>query len=782
MQTRDAYLAGIMQLPLRPAGTAKAALAAALILAWPVAARAVQENGTRSVTLPEGTIERRAVVFEAPAEACDSYTQAFGERIWLVNVPSPAAFGTMLARVSLPEPRRAALLNPAWWRPNPDLGGFEIRPPAEFLRDLSPAERGTLYGLLAYWQPNKPERWPIVFPDRAAIARLRTLGHAGALVDLVDACAYPFAGGLAFSDFSLLAGAFPDRAALSRFLQDSSSVSGFLPRLRLRTALSVSSALAYWTVDNNNPFARPLLEALLHSETDTGTELTALMPGATRVLSHNIDPEEVRHDASLTTFLISANLSGAPQVLNRPDEFNRWLQREFVRVDPPYRFGDLMVLENKKGLPVRYACAYMADNFVFAKDPVGLGLWRFMDLDEILQRNPHFAGGNWTGFRRRTSVVESSAAESRYLTGPAGPWGELRHTRLNLAPPDRWLDISNLFRPQDWEFLIRDWSEIEALLRRSELPPDQLAALLDPAIRHTGPDGNIVIQAPPAVRLALSPTSREIIYNFLGLRGANPSHHIPLLLPEPDDAAYARAALNPELRATLERLAYRRKGRLCLSDSDLLRDKITSEDEARRLKRLLFNSPALQVELTRASLARREEVLDYWKKSDGRSTAALLRWFERSPDLEAIDVSNFLPPVPQLMLNTFPEASTVGHTNCFWTSLNFFARQPDNRFLAGEPGKPGKQDLIEQELAARYRPVTPPYRFGDVLCLVDGRAVGFGIVHMMNYIADDVVLTKNGFSTLAPTVFMRLGDVERLYPTVFEVRLRGFRRTTDTRP
>jgi hypothetical protein len=119
------------------------------------------------------------------------------------------------------------------------------------------------------------------------------------------------------------------------------------------------------------------------------------------------------------------------------------------------------------------------------------------------------------------------------------------------------------------------------------------------------------------------------------------------------------------------------------------------------------------------------------------------------------------------------------HTNCFWTSLNFFARQPDNRFLAGQPGQPGKQALIEEELAARYRPVTPPYRFGDVLCLVDPRPLGFGIVHMMNYIADDIVLTKNGFSTLAPTVFMRLDDVERLYPTMFELQLRGFRRTAE---
>ncbi len=58
----------------------------------------------------------------------------------------------------------------------------------------------------------------------------------------------------------------------------------------------------------------------------------------------------------------------------------------------------------------------------------------------------------------------------------------------------------------------------------------------------------------------------------------------------------------------------------------------------------------------------------------------------------------------------------------------------------------------------------------------DARPEGFGMLHMMSYIADDMVLTKNGFSALAPTVFMRLEDVEHLYPTVFDLELRAYRR------
>jgi hypothetical protein len=770
MQASDA-LVGI-QLSSRPALAKSAALAAFAVVLQSIAGAQSPEAPGKTAP-PEGTIERRIVQFEAPEAAAESYRLTFHERLWLVNVPSLAAFGTRLAPLPLSQANRTALLNPAWWRPNPAMGGFEVRPPAAFLRDLPPAERAALYGLLAYWSPNKPERWPIVFPDRAALNRLRALGHAPALVDLVEACAYPFAGGLAFSDFSLLAAEFPE-PALRRFLQDSSTVTGFVPRLKVRTALSVSSALAYWTVDNTNAFARPMLEALLESETDAGTELTALMPGAARVLSHHIDAEEVKYDPSLNSFLISSTLSGVPQPFLRPEEFHQWLGREFVRVEPPYRFGDLLVLNRPEGLPIRYACAYMADSFVFAKDPVALGLWRFMYLGEILDRNPHFAGGSWVGYRRRATAPKPANVTAA-RPGEMGPWGVLHYTPINLAPPDRWLDTSNMFRPQDWEFIGGDWNRIEALFRRSQLNPAQLAVLLDPAIRTTRPDGHIVLRVPAAVRLALSPASRESIYNFLGLHGSNPSHHVPLVLTE-SPAEFAQAALNPALRDRLRRLSYRRNGMLCLSDTDLLQEKISDEAEARRLKRLLFITPALQLQLTRASLARQEEVAAYWKKSDGRNTAALLRWFERSPDLDAIDVSNLLPPIPQQVLNSFPEASAAGRTNCFWTSFNFFNREPDNRFLAGENGLSGQADIVGRELAANYRRVEPPYRFGDVLCLVDERPVGFGIVHMMNHVADDIVFTKNGFTPLAPTVFMRLEDVRRLYPTMFELRLHGYRR------
>jgi hypothetical protein len=745
-------------------------LGCALLL---VASLPAQPPATTQPGRAEGYLDRRTVTFEAPTAACESYYDTFRARTWRVGLTTPAAFEALLAALPLSDSHRRTLLTPAWRSAHPE-GGFEIRPTDEFLRSLTFGERAALYALLARWEANKPERWPLVFADLTALRRLQQPGYPPEFIRRVEACAYPFDGGLAFSDFSLLAAEFPDRAMLIGFLQQASASVGLVPRLKLRHALSVGSALAYWTVDNNNSFAQPLLEALLHAETDEGVELTALFPGAVRILAHDIAPEQVRHDFSLRSFVISAALSGGPQVFAEIGDFEPWFQRNFVRVAAPFRFGDLMVLERPAGLPIRYACAYLADDLAFAKDPVGLGLWGCLPLADILRRNPHFAGGTWVAYRRRDLTSGAAGTNVRFQTGAPGPWGVLRTAALELEPPERWLDLANIFQPQPWEFT-GEWSRVEALLRRSELTPAQLDALLNPAIRSTRPGGRIALTVPARLRLELSATSRTLLYDELGSRGNNPSHYIPLVLPA-DESALDRAGLNPTLREVMRRISYLRHGRHCLSDTDLLEPYITDQREARRLKGLLLGAPALQAELSRESLAYRREVIAYWKKTDGRTTDALLGWFKHSPDLAAIDLINFLPDLPQQALNTYPETVVRERTNCYWTSFNFFARQPDNRFLSNALAGPNGQPIILEELRRSYHPVDPPYQFGDVLCYMDTRPDGYGIIHMMNYIADDVVLTKNGLSALAPTVFMRLSDVAWRYPTAFQLGMGGFRR------
>lgn len=354
--------------------------------------------GVTRVELPEGTIESRRVWLEAPEAACVAYLNAFSTRTWTVVAPSRGAFLGDLFGLDLSPASRAAIADPGIWSEAPG-GGFILHPPAALLRQLSPQERRDLYAVLAQWSPNKPERWPLVFPAREPFARLRAEGIPEPVIALVERLSYPFAGGVALSDFSVIAGDHPDRAMLLRLLQATSTVESTLPRLQIRTAARVSDTLAYWTVNHHNPFALPLLEALLESEVADGVELVSVLPGAARALTFSVDAEEVSLDTSLKSLLISASLSSLPRSVTNSREFFAWFDRAFRPVPPPYRYGDVLLLEYPGEPLMPYACAFIAADIVFARDPVGLGLWRFVRIDELLARNPHFAGGRFTGYR-----------------------------------------------------------------------------------------------------------------------------------------------------------------------------------------------------------------------------------------------------------------------------------------------------------------------------------------------------------------------------------------------
>ena len=101
--------------------------------------------------------------------------------------------------------------------------------------------------------------------------------------------------------------------------------------------------------------------------------------------------------------------------------------------------------------------------------------------------------------------------------------------------------------------------------------------------------------------------------------------------------------------------------------------------------------------------------------------------------------------------------------DCHWTSLNFFEEEPKDLFLDSAKAS--------EHLLSAYVAVDPPYKFGDVLCFLDG---GEGL-HTCVQVADDIVLTKNGESILAPWTFMPLKDVDDVYRRSPDTRVQGYR-------
>jgi len=349
-----------------------------------------------------GVLEMQPVVLEPPAAAIEAYLNDFATREWFIPLEGRNQFFALIRESKLAPGRSGQLLDPQYWRVAPDGNGFVITPPATLLEALAPLEREKLYRHLSQWPENKVERWPLVIRDTAMFSQLQEAGFDPDLIECVKSLCYPFRGGFAFSDIAVLIAKHPDRDQLRRFLRLVSTVETQLPRLKLDRVVSITKTLAYWTMENRNPFALPLLEALLESRSPRGVDLVAILPSAARVLSLSLDPEDVGHDHAAMSYVIAASLVTNTVDLDPNESVFSWFERHFSPLEgPPLNYGDVLVVEYPNVPGPDYACVHIYGDLVFARDPVGLGLWRFLSHEELLRRNPHFAPAALVAWRKR---------------------------------------------------------------------------------------------------------------------------------------------------------------------------------------------------------------------------------------------------------------------------------------------------------------------------------------------------------------------------------------------
>ena len=154
-----------------------------------------------------------------------------------------------------------------------------------------------------------------------------------------------------------------------------------------------------------------------------------------------------------------------------------------------------------------------------------------------------------------------------------------------------------------------------------------------------------------------------------------------------------------------------------------------------------------------------------------RSTVA--RYFRRDalPEGDAVELRELLPPFAHAREGRFaPLAARHPPTNCFWSALHFFD--------GPEPaGAPLEGDEMLQRLRRDYVAIAPSDRtFGDVLALLTASG---NLLHTANFIAEDVIFTKNGGSRVRPWQLGRLSELALAYPEATATR--WFRRRVDAR-
>jgi hypothetical protein len=297
-----------------------------------------------------------------------------------------------------------------------------------------------------------------------------------------------------------------------------------------------------------------------------------------------------------------------------------------------------------------------------------------------------------------------------------------------------------------------------------EYTPEALAALwgsasLDAGVRRDldhvtecAADG-CRVRPTPEILLAISPESRTVVYETLARYPQNPAQTNPYRRTSGVGPWSEEPGLSAEARGLLQALTYRTVDAWMFADLPVLCARLRTDDERASVLETLMSRTKAVVQLKVSQRDDLEGLVSYWQAGSSPERVRALLQPPADGSEKVVDVVELLPPFARKRVNTFAPLRGTPCT-CFYTAVHFFDEQEPERPCADEPDMPAL-------LARDYVPVHfVDRRFGDLVVFATPQGE---LIHAANYVAADVVFTKNGAAPQRPWVLQNIGAVLDLY-------------------
>jgi len=355
----------------------------------------------------------------------------------------------------------------------------------------------------------------------------------------------------------------------------------------------------------------------------------------------------------------------------------------------------------------------------------------------------------------------------------SGAWGDLNEWNMRLEQPDEYVSFEFLSanKPK-WNFGPLTSPAVRSLLLSLGCSEDQANKLLTTQLADT--QESMVLQPDEDTLLSLSPEVRSKLYLLLSQNPANLGQIRPAYIPDGNvDRLFANhLGFDSRLIGLVKKLCYNRNGFTYFSDIEVVCSHLPTSEKRMEFVKILTGLDVVKARLMIRPDTDIEKPLSYWALSMPNVTLKDLRpLFEAAkslPDGGDVSILFLLPPLARERLYTSPlppDKTDTKIPDCFWTSLNFFQLQPDNRL--SDPA------FASRYLADNYYQIGKPDMAGDIVLFLTKENT---YSHAAVYLADDVVFTKNGGNFGQPWVLMHLKDLFGIYSATETIRPVYFRR------
>jgi hypothetical protein len=369
--------------------------------------------------------------------------------------------------------------------------------------------------------------------------------------------------------------------------------------------------------------------------------------------------------------------------------------------------------------------------------------------------------------RYRPATAETTPPTARVVlpevwpgTAGRGPWGDLEFQPIKIFPPVELLRASAPVVSGDivWYWCNANRDQLSTQLASLNLPRAVRTQMLQSAHDDASIAGVTMRPSREFVR-SLKPKDRAVIYTALSNWPNNADQGMAFRYLGPSlDKWFEGMAIPERLVCLLDPLCYRYGGYLFFADLRLIEGSFSSPEERLHLIRALSRESTYLVSLKLTPESDVAALVDYWGRGGrGKDVRPLIEALTNIHGGHKISITYLLPPFARDRLFTFPtpaETAIDAKRDCHWSALNFFSKEPDDRFC-------NPAEVLRTLTQDYYRVYSNPL-LGDVVEFVDDAG---NARHAAVYVADDFLFTKNGVSSSRPWTLMRMDELKSYYPT-----------------
>lgn len=329
---------------------------------------------------------------------------------WRIPEGELKAFEKTVSETRLPKELAASLFQSrdvivrngtAYLFPNPAL-----------IEGLSVGDRQHVYETLASYPNNEFYEYPIFFLGGSVDHWAKDSGLRPELVAVIEKLSYPRGDTVAFSDIPLLLGMAQSDSEAQFIKKKLTRTRTVIARLEITPQTDVSAVLDYWSTGLN--LRRKELEPLFHATATTEgiqyLDLLHVLPALPRKLLYTFPGDDFTTHIRLPdchwTTLNFFNFTAQDYYL---DSFlaSSAVVENFQRVEPPYRFGDVLMFLNGRGNAF-HSCIHVADDLVYTKNGANpLVPWTLLELKDLKRMyNLDLGRGTIQGYRHKQGRLE----------------------------------------------------------------------------------------------------------------------------------------------------------------------------------------------------------------------------------------------------------------------------------------------------------------------------------------------------------------------------------------